>query len=172
MGTVLSEISDSGGLQGRLTFEERTAFESLIRKVVKVQRQVDHDLIHEQSMTLREVTTLQCLSEANEGQLRMKELATATNVSLGRVTRVIQKLESQGLVARKKAADDGRGWNAIITDAGRTRIRQSSHSYAISVRRNFLHHLDPRQLQALLALLECIPPSTKACSVLAPERRA
>jgi DNA-binding MarR family transcriptional regulator len=154
-----------------LTPDEKAAFEGLILKASTVQRQVDRDLIREQNTTLSERVTLQCLSVVHGSRLRMNELAEATNVSFSRITRVVQKLESKGLVIRTRAANDRRGWHAVLTDVGRARLRQSSHSYAISVRRNFLYHFDPEKLQNLLALLERLPPPTTPPGVLTSEPR-
>ena len=91
-----------------LTPDEKAAFERLILKASTVQRQVDRDLIREQNTTLSERVTLQCLSVVNGSRLRMNELAEATNVSFSRITRVVQKLESKGLVIRTRASDDRR----------------------------------------------------------------
>ena len=167
MGTAWSANGDAP--ENRLTSEERAFFEALVFKAATVQRQVDHDLVHEKSTTLSEYTTLQRLSEAHGGRMRMNELAAATNLSLSRISRIVEKLETQGLVFREQAADDRRGWNAVLSPAGRAHLRQSDHSYAASVRRNFLDHLDLRQLRALSALVERIPELTEPRAVLGPE---
>jgi DNA-binding MarR family transcriptional regulator len=159
MGTAWSANSDAS--ENRLTSEERAFFEDLVFKASTVQRQVDHDLVHEKSTTLSEYTTLQRLSEAHGGRMRMNELAAATNLSLSRISRIVEKLEHQGMVSREQAADDRRGWNAVLSPAGRVHLRQSDYSYAASVHRNFLDHLDLRQLRALSKLVERIPELTE-----------
>jgi DNA-binding MarR family transcriptional regulator len=170
MGTAWSATSDSGDEpENRLTAEERAFFEALVFRAATVQRQVDHDLVHEKSTTLSEYTTLQRLSEAHGGRLRMNELAAASNLSLSRISRIVEKLEHQGLVYREQAADDRRGWNAVLTTAGRAHLRQSDYSYAASVRRNFLDHLDIRQLRALSALVERIPQFTEQRPAAEPD---
>ncbi|NMO49661.1 winged helix-turn-helix transcriptional regulator [Actinoplanes sp. TBRC 11911] len=167
MGTAWTANSDAS--ENRLTSEERAFFEDLVFKASTVQRQVDHDLVHEKSTTLSEYTTLQRLSETHGGRLRMNELAAATNLSLSRISRIVEKLERQGLVSREQAADDRRGWNAVLSPAGRAHLRQSDYSYAASVRRNFLDHLDLRQLRALSELVDRIPELTEPRGVVSPD---
>jgi DNA-binding MarR family transcriptional regulator len=170
MGTAWSATSESGDVpENRLTAEERAFFEALVFRAATIQRQVDHDLVHEKSTTLSEYTTLQRLSEAHSGRLRMNELAAASNLSLSRISRIVEKLEQQGMVNREQAADDRRGWNAVLTAVGRAHLRQSDHAYAASVRRNFLDHLDIRQLRALSALVERIPQFTEPRPASEPE---
>lgn len=170
MGTAWSATSDSGDApENFLTAEERAFFEDLIFRAVTIQRQVDHDLVHEKSTTLSEYTTLQRLYETHGGRLRMNELAAATNLSLSRISRIVEKLEQQGLVYREQAADDRRGWNAVLTTAGRGHLRQSDYAYASSVRRNFLDHLDIRELRTLSALMQRIPQYAEPRPATEPE---
>ncbi|WP_443075135.1 MarR family winged helix-turn-helix transcriptional regulator [Streptomyces sp. NBC_01483] len=42
------------------------------------------------------------------------------------MTRVVNRLERQGLVQRAKCQEDLRGWNAVLTDDGLARLQEAS----------------------------------------------
>ena len=65
------------------------------------------------------------------------------------MSRIVEKLEKQGLVRREPAEGDRRGWNAVLTDAGMDWLRRSECAYASSVRRHVLANLDRETLQVL-----------------------
>jgi DNA-binding MarR family transcriptional regulator len=68
------------------------------------------------------------------------ELAAATMVTTGGLTKRLDRLESRGLVSRRAAQDDGRGRVVALTDAGRDLIDEA-----------FVAHLEnERRLLALL----------------------
>lgn len=58
------------------------------------------------------------------------------------MTRVVARLETQGLIERVRSDDDARGWTAVLTGAGGDRLRQAWPSNLASVRRHFLDHLE------------------------------
>lgn len=140
----------------RLTSQERDIFEDFLFTAVTVQRRVDHDLFEESDLSLSEYTALRHLSEVDGGRLRMTELAIATGLSVSRISRMVRLMEQRGLVSREPAPGDRRGWNAVLSVTGRTRLHQTERSYAASVRRNLLDHFDRGQLQALSALMATI----------------
>ena len=53
----------------------------------------------------------------------MGELADRLLLSRSGITRLVDRLERQGLLARERCADDGRGYFAALTDAGRAEAR-------------------------------------------------
>lgn len=93
------------------------------------------------------------LSEAPGRQMRMSDLAGACELSVSGMTRVVHRLENDGLVQRVKCAEDARGWNAVLTDAGLARLKEAWRTNLVSVRRHFLDHLEGLDLKALGAAL-------------------
>jgi DNA-binding MarR family transcriptional regulator len=67
------------------------------------------------------------------------------------MSRIVEKLEKQGLVDRAQVENDRRGWYAVLTDAGREWLERSEQSYASSVRRHALCMLDPASVRVLTA---------------------
>ncbi|WP_130333713.1 MarR family winged helix-turn-helix transcriptional regulator [Micromonospora kangleipakensis] len=132
-----------------LTPEEEAVVRSLGRVMYVLPRTIDADMVGEHQLPLTEYTALRNLSEAPGRQMRMSELAGACQLSLSGMTRTINRLESQGLVERVRTAEDARGWNAVLTDAGLARLEESWPSHLAAVRRRFLDHFTGMDLVEL-----------------------
>jgi DNA-binding MarR family transcriptional regulator len=134
--------------------------EELVRELARVMlvlpRAVDADMMREQRLPLSEYTTLMHLSEATDGQMRMSELASVCNLSLSGMTRIVTRLETQGLVERARCAEDARGWNAVLTDQGLARLQEAWPAHLSSVRRHVLDHVDAADLTRLLGVMRRI----------------
>jgi DNA-binding MarR family transcriptional regulator len=76
----------------------------------------------EHDIGLSEFEVLERLARPDMGQCRMQELAGAVSLSQSALSRLIGRLEADGLVERAMCADDRRGINAHITEAGRARF--------------------------------------------------
>ncbi|MDX3235970.1 MarR family transcriptional regulator [Streptomyces sp. ME03-5709C] len=129
---------------------------SLSRVIYALPRALDADLAREQRLPLIEYQALMNLSEAPGRRLRMSDLATACEMSLSGMTGVVRRLEDQGFVRRVKSPRDGRGWNAVLTDAGLARLEEAWPTHLASMRRHFLDHLAGLDLEALAAALRGI----------------
>ena len=93
------------------------------------------------------------LSEAPDGQLRMQELADAVLLSKSGLTRLIDRMQRDGLVTRSACPDDRRGTFAQLTTEGRDRLRNAAPTHLQGVREHFADLFDDdeaRQLDALL----------------------
>lgn len=110
------------------------------------------------------------LSEAPHRRMRMSELAAACNLSLSGMTRVVNRLEKQGLVRRAKCEEDLRGWNAVLTDDGLARLREAWPSHLDSIRRHVLDNLAGHDLAALAAALRRV--ATAPDPTNSPTRRS
>ena len=66
------------------------------------------------------VHLLEALHEADGHRLRLSALASRTNATLARLSRVVTSLERKDLVLRAPCAEDGRATNAVLTEAGET----------------------------------------------------
>ncbi|MCY1136703.1 MarR family transcriptional regulator [Actinoplanes sp. Pm04-4] len=133
-----------------LSTEEHALFDAFVSAAVTVQRGVGGDL-QELNRTLSEYLTMRHLSEAPAGRLRIGELATAAFVSISRMSRIVEKLEHEGLVERETDVNDRRASFAVLTEAGRRWLREARNPYEASVRRHFLRLLDPGGASSLAA---------------------
>src|SRR5256886_9380568 len=121
------------------------------RAALTVPRALDADLQAGQGMSLSDYRALMYLSEAPGRSLRMGDLASACALSLSGMSRIVTRLEAQGLVERERASCDGRGLNAALTDAGLGRLRRSWPTHLASVRRHMMDHLSELDLPAVTA---------------------
>jgi len=83
-------------------------------------------------------------------QLRMTDLAAQTSLSTSGVTRVVDRLERDGLVQRVACPTDRRSWYAVLTEAGVTRLREVLPGHLELIERWFTGLLTEAQLTALL----------------------
>lgn len=137
-----------------LTRAEEAFLRAFARALMVVPRALDADLLHEQGLPQSEYFVLMHLSEAPDRRLRMSELAAAAALSLSGMTRIVSKLESEGLVQRERCVVDSRGWHAVLTDAGLARLREAWPTHLASVRRHVFAPLAGLDLTDLTAALQ------------------
>ena len=126
------------------------------RLLLVLPRVLHADLERDQRMSLSEYQTLRQLSEAHDRTMRMSELAAACDMSLSGMTRLAAKLESLGYLQRIRCESDGRGSNAVLTDAGLARLREAWPAHLASVRRRIFDHLGDLDLTALARALDAM----------------
>src|SRR6202050_3956731 len=88
---------------------EERLWRALMRIIRIIPRYVDSDLIRGAGLAASEYATLMHLSEAPNRELRMAELAAATDLSASRMTRLVDDLQSRGLVTKTTSSSDARG---------------------------------------------------------------
>jgi len=88
--------------------------------------------------------------------LRMSDLATQAMLSTSGLTRVVDRLEAQGLVVRMACPSDRRGTNAVLTEAGRERIATVLPGHMEIAERWLSGPLEPAELDALTDALRKI----------------
>jgi DNA-binding MarR family transcriptional regulator len=88
---------------------------------------------------------LWALESAEDRQLRMHELAEHVVVSRSNLTRLADRLEEAGLIARASCAEDRRGAYCVITPAGRALRKRMWPIYQEAVARNFGAHVSDRE---------------------------
>jgi DNA-binding MarR family transcriptional regulator len=137
-----------------LTDDERAAWLRFVAVLQLLPATLDAQLNRDEGLTHFEYFCLAMLSEAPNRTLRMTALATRTNATLPRLSRVIAGLESAGLVERVPCPGDRRATNAVLTEAGWTKIVQAAPGHVATVREFVIDALTPAQLTALGRLSE------------------
>ncbi|EGH24158.1 MarR family transcriptional regulator [Pseudomonas amygdali pv. mori str. 301020] len=89
-----------------------------------------------------------------QGMRRMHELADVMAIERYNLTRLIDRLESEGLVERHRSDSDGRGAVAAITDKGRTLRKQMWQIYETAGDELFLAQFDAPQRRVFADALE------------------
>src|SRR5215510_3340894 len=110
----------------------------------------------EHDLSAVEFEVLLRLARSPEQQLRMTDLATQTMLTTSGITRVIDRLERDGLVARSACPTDRRGSNATITEAGTERLDAVLPGHLDLLEKWFTGQLDKNQLADLLDGLRII----------------
>ncbi|XRQ09498.1 MarR family winged helix-turn-helix transcriptional regulator [Actinomadura welshii] len=78
---------------------------------------------------LSEYRALCRLSRADDGELRMQELADLIGLNQSSVSRLVARLEAAGLTRRDMCPKDRRGVYTVITDEGRALQEEAAPTY-------------------------------------------
>ena len=73
------------------------------------------------------------------------------------VSRLVQRMEHDGLVVRRTDPDDKRASIVSLTAAGRTRYRKANVIYSAAVREHFTRHLTASEARSLVRILDSVP---------------
>ena len=115
--------------------------------------QLDAELSAAHDLPLRSYEVLLLLEDAPQRRLRMSDLSRSVLLSPSGVTRLVDRLEREGLVTRERCAEDGRGYYAVLTEAGDRRLQEARATHLAGVRRLFLDKLDDDDLRQLADVL-------------------
>ena len=139
-----------------LTAQEERLWRALMRVIVALPRSLDDDLLRATGLTLTEYVVLMSLSEVENQELRMADLAAATALSASRITRVVDALQSRGQVVKRRYEGDARGTVATLTPEGRKRLESAYPVHLASARKRVMDHLDGRSLSAMVRQFETV----------------
>ncbi|GAA4677415.1 MarR family transcriptional regulator [Pseudonocardia yuanmonensis] len=130
------------------------AWAALLRTHAAVLRELERDMERSQGMPLTWYDVLLELGSAPDRRLRMQELGERAVVSRSRVSRIVDELVRAGLVVREQDPADRRGSWAVLTPAGRERLRAAAPGYLDGIGRHFADHLTPEERDAITAGLQ------------------
>lgn len=140
----------------RVTPEELEVWRTFIRVHAQVLRRLEADLVERHGLPLAWYDVLVRLLEADERRLRMTELADRVMLSPSGLTRLVDRMVDEGLVRREQAERDGRGFYAVLTDAGYERLREATGTHLRGVREYVIGRFEPDELAQMSALLRRI----------------
>ena len=139
-----------------LTPLEMEAWRAFLRSHGRVTRILDAELTNECDLSLGTYEVLVHLREAPDRRLRMTELASRVLLSRSGLTRLVDRMEREGLLRRESCPTDLRGTNAVLTDAGWERLKAAAPTHLRGVREHFVDLLDEDELATLAAALRRI----------------
>lgn len=119
-----------------------------------VTRRLEAELQAEQALSLADYDALVQLAIAPDRRLRMSELADRVVLSRSGVSRLVDRLEGQGLVARRACPTDARGSWAELTSTGLDRLRAAAPVHLRGVDEHFLVHIAEGDREVIVAALE------------------
>lgn len=137
-----------------LTEEEAAAWVGFLDVHARVIGVMDRRLTGEQGISVRWYDVLATLFDAEGHRLRMSDLAARVVLSPSRVTRLVDRLESEGLLTRESAGEGGRTAWAVLTEAGRQRLRAAARTHHEVVRELFTGPMTATQRRQLAVIWE------------------
>jgi DNA-binding MarR family transcriptional regulator len=93
----------------------------LLERHARTTSALERRLQQEHGLGVSEYEVLERLAVAEKDKQRMQELAEAVYLSQSALSRVVARLEADGLVYRGMCPEDRRGIMACLTDTGRER---------------------------------------------------
>jgi DNA-binding MarR family transcriptional regulator len=141
-----------------LTGTELGAWRGLLRVHAALVRELDAELDAAHGLPLSSYDVLIYLQAAPEKRLRMAELADSVLLSRSGVTRLVDRLEREGLIVRDNCASDGRGLYAVLTDEGEAMLAKARPTHLAGVRERFLRHFTEDELRELGGYWERVKP--------------
>jgi DNA-binding MarR family transcriptional regulator len=148
--TMLSEL----GAGDRISPEELSVWRALLRVQVQVSRQLQNDLVAAHDLALGSYDVLLHLAGSEDGRLRMNDLADRVLLSRSGLTRLVDRLQREGLVDRESCSSDARGLFAVLTPVGRERLLTATPTHQQGVREHVLSKLNREELRQLGAILD------------------
>ncbi len=128
---------------------------AFLRAHAAVMRRLEDELERDQGLSLADYDALLQLA-IGEGRLRMNELADRLLLTRSGASRLVDRLVAEGYVTRHKCATDARGAYAVLTDAGRVRLRDAVPTHLRGVDAHFMAALPTPDQAAFTRALEAI----------------
>jgi DNA-binding MarR family transcriptional regulator len=150
------------------TSAEFAAWRGLLRLHSMVTRELERRLVADGVLSLGDYSILITLVGAPGRRLAMSELARRRLLHPSRVTRVVARLEREGLVSRESDDSDARSVQAVLTAKGLERLRAAQVTHHGAVRELYLGRLTEADRQTLSDLLEKAMPGVVSADVWPP----
>ena len=142
-----------------LSASEEVMFRALMRLVITLPRTLGDDLFHACQIAGNEYTTLVHLSEAPNRELGVSDLAANVALSVSRMSRLLDDLQSRELIVKRRNTTDGRGSIACLTRQGLAALRSAYPKHLADVRRLVMDHVDEADLAAAARVLDAVAKS-------------
>ena len=135
------------------------AWRSFLRTHNHLLRQLEQQLQSHGKIAIGSYDVLVQLAEAPDNRLRMSELAEAVLLSRSGLTRLVDRLQKDGLVQRQPDVEDARGMYTVLTAKGRDTLRDASRVHLAGVSELVLTRLSEPELRQLQALMTKLDPA-------------
>jgi DNA-binding MarR family transcriptional regulator len=135
------------------TLPSTDTFASLAAAYATLTRELSASLVAQHGLTINDYGCLLLLSRAGEEGMRRIDLANELRLSPSGITRLLDRLEDQGLVGKGACKEDARVSYAILTDAGRAKLRDAAPGHVEDIERHLADVLDEEEMRTLTDLL-------------------
>jgi DNA-binding MarR family transcriptional regulator len=126
-------------------------------------RELSAELVEAHGLTINDYGCLLLLSRAGEEGMRRIDIANELQLSPSGITRLLDRLEDQGLVGKGACKEDARVSYAILTDDGEAKIKEAWPEHVEAVERRVGAVLSPEEIRTLAELLGKLSDSEESC---------
>jgi MarR family transcriptional regulator, 2-MHQ and catechol-resistance regulon repressor len=135
------------------TLPSTDAFGNLLAAYATLTRELSASLITSHGLTINDYGALLLLSRADDQGMRRIDLANQLQLSPSGITRLLDRLEDQGLVGKGACKEDARVSYAVLTDAGREKLREAAPEHVEDIDQRLRAVLSEEEMQTLAKLL-------------------
>jgi len=121
----------------------------LVRLEIALWDRVDARLRESHELPLAFFESLLFISRAPEGSMRVGDLARALRVTVGGTSKLVDRIERAGLLAREPDPDDRRASRVTLTVAGKRKLTTAVKTYEAEVASILGGVLSPREQQQM-----------------------
>jgi DNA-binding MarR family transcriptional regulator len=137
---------------------ELAAWRGLLRVHASLMKALDAELEAAHRLPLTSYEVLIQLADAPDHRMRMCDLADSVLLSRSGMSRLVDRLERDGLLERAACPADARGSYAVITPAGLDVLVEARPTHHAGIRRRFLAHFSEDELHRLAELWSRVAP--------------
>jgi DNA-binding MarR family transcriptional regulator len=141
-----------------LSLGELRAWRALLRAHSCLAKKLDAELDRAHGLPMTSYEVLHHLEEATGERMRMCDLAEQAQLSRSGLTRLVDRLEKDGLLERCSCQHDARGSYACLTSTGRTKLEEARGTHLGVVRDHFFSRFSEQELTVLADMWERIAP--------------
>ncbi|MGA2321099.1 MAG: MarR family transcriptional regulator [Solirubrobacteraceae bacterium] len=136
----------------------RRAWRGFLRAHACLAKRLDAELERAHGLPMSSYEVLQHLRDASGGRMRMCDLAEQAQLSRSGLTRLVDRLERDGLLERCSCEHDARGSYACMTPVGHERLEEARVTHLAVVREQFFSRFSESELSTLADMWERIAP--------------
>jgi DNA-binding MarR family transcriptional regulator len=130
---------------------------------------IERDLAKTDTVSLAWYDVLVALANAPDRRLRLNDLADRVVLSRSGLSRLLDRIEKAGLIAREPTPEDRRGLYAILTPQGERAMRETWPAYADGISHHFATYLNDEEKRVLATALRKVRDLAVKCTLELPE---
>lgn len=138
---------------------ELRAWRGMLRAHSRLVKALDAQLDEGHGLPLTSYEVLMHVADADGERMRMCDLAESILLSRSGLSRLVDRLERNGLLVRVACADDARGAYAQLTPAGRAKLDAARAAHLDGVRSLFVDHFTEEELALFGELWDRLEPT-------------
>jgi DNA-binding MarR family transcriptional regulator len=156
--TFAPQLPEHEVLEGERSEAVQRAWRGLLRAHACLAKRLDSELERAHRLPMTSYEVLHQLEHSSGGRMRMCDLADEAQLSRSGLTRLVDRLERDGLLERCSCEQDARGSYACLTATGRERLQEARGTHVAVVREYFFSRFSEGELRVLAEMWERIAP--------------